>query len=101
MSALAALPDDDWRKHDEDFNEPKLSDNLALVENLREIGRRHDAAPGVVAVAWTLRNPAVTGAIVGARKPEQVNDSAKAATIRLTGEELNELEAELSHGRRT
>ncbi|HWW00343.1 MAG TPA: aldo/keto reductase [Candidatus Acidoferrum sp.] len=92
---IASLPEDDWRKHDEDFNEPKLSANLALVENLREVGRRHDTTPGAVAVAWTLRNPAVTGAIVGARKPEQVNDMKQAAAIRLTRDEVNELETEV------
>jgi aryl-alcohol dehydrogenase-like predicted oxidoreductase len=92
---IAALPEDDWRKHDEDFIEPKLSANLALVENLRELGRRHGATPGVVAVAWTLRNPAVTGAIVGARKPEQVNAMKEAAAIRLSRVEANELETEV------
>jgi aryl-alcohol dehydrogenase-like predicted oxidoreductase len=88
---IAGLPENDWRKQDEDFNEPKLSANLALVENLREVGRRHGATPGAVAVAWTLRNPAVTGAIVGARKPEQVNDMGKATIIRLTPAEAREL----------
>ena len=91
---IANLAEDDWRKHDEDFNEPRLEANLALVENLREVGRRHGGTPGAVAVAWTLRNPAVTGAIVGARRPEQVNDMGKAAAIRLTPEEVDELETE-------
>jgi aryl-alcohol dehydrogenase-like predicted oxidoreductase len=98
---IASLQEDDWRKHDEDFNEPNLSNNLSLVENLREIGRRYGAAPGAIAVAWTLRNPAVTGAIVGARKPEQVNDMGKAAAIRLTGNEVRELETDIelaAHG---
>ena len=88
---IASLPENDWRKHDEDFNEPKLSANLVLVENLREVGSRHGVTPGAVAVAWTLQNPAVTGAIVGARKPEQVKDMEKAATIRLTPSEVREL----------
>jgi aryl-alcohol dehydrogenase-like predicted oxidoreductase len=98
---IASMQEDDWRKHDEDFNEPNLSTNLALVENLREIGRRYGATPGAVAVAWTLRNPSVTGAIVGARKPEQVNDMGKAAAIRLTLDEVNELETNIelaAHG---
>ncbi len=86
---IASLPEDDWRKRNEDFNEPKLSSHLALVERLREIGRPHGATPGAAAVAWTLRNPAVTGAIVGARKPEQVNDMQKAADFRLTPDELH------------
>jgi aryl-alcohol dehydrogenase-like predicted oxidoreductase len=89
---IASLPDDDWRKHHPDFNEPGLSANLALVERLRAIGRRHDSSPGAVAVSWTLHNPAVTAAIVGARKPEQVNDMVAAAEIRLTQSDLNEVE---------
>jgi aryl-alcohol dehydrogenase-like predicted oxidoreductase len=89
---ITGLPEDDWRKHDEDFQDPKLSSNLALVERLREIGLRHRATPGVVAVAWTLRNSAVTGAIVGVRKPQQVNDMEEAATIHLTAAEVRELE---------
>jgi aryl-alcohol dehydrogenase-like predicted oxidoreductase len=89
---ISTLPDDDWRKHHPDFNEPGLSANLALVERLRAIGRRHDTSPGAVAVAWTLHNPAVTAAIVGARKPEQVNDMVAAAEIRLTESELREVE---------
>jgi aryl-alcohol dehydrogenase-like predicted oxidoreductase len=89
---IAGMPEDDWRKHDPDFNEPALSANLGLVERLRAIGRRHDTSPGAVAVAWTLHNPAVTAAIVGARKPGQVNDMVAAAEIHLTESELKELE---------
>ncbi len=63
---VAALPSDDWRRNNRDFQEPLLSRNLKLVELLREIGSRHGRAPGEVAVAWVLGNPAVTGAIVGA-----------------------------------
>jgi aryl-alcohol dehydrogenase-like predicted oxidoreductase len=79
MSAerVAALPDDDWRKHDERFQEPQLSRHLALVERLRQIG----PSPGAVAVAWTLRHPAVHGAIVGFRRPEQVEQLAHAGEI--------------------
>jgi aryl-alcohol dehydrogenase-like predicted oxidoreductase len=89
---ISSLPDDDWRKNHPDFNEPELSFTLALVERLRSIGRQHDSSPGAVAVAWTLHNPAVTAAIVGARKPEQVADTVAAARIRLTPSELKELE---------
>jgi aryl-alcohol dehydrogenase-like predicted oxidoreductase len=89
---IAGLPEDDWRKHHPDFTEPDLSANLALVERLRAIGQRHDASPGAVAVAWTLHNPAVTAAIVGARKPEQVNEMVAGAEIHLTEAELKELE---------
>jgi aryl-alcohol dehydrogenase-like predicted oxidoreductase len=89
---ISSLPDDDWRKHHPDFNEPGLSANLALVDRLRVIGQRHNTSPGAVAVAWTLQNPAVTAAIVGARKPEQVNDMVAAAEIRLTQSELKDVE---------
>jgi aryl-alcohol dehydrogenase-like predicted oxidoreductase len=89
---ISTLPEDDWRKHHPDFNEPGLSANLALVEKLRAIGQRHNSSPGAVAVAWTLHNPAVTAAIVGARKPEQVNDMVAAAETRLTESEIKEVE---------
>jgi len=89
---IASLPDDDWRKGNPDFNEPKLSTNLALVSRLRGIGKLHGYAPGAVAVAWTLRHSAVTGAIVGARKPEQVDDMVAAATFHLTQSDLAEIE---------
>jgi aryl-alcohol dehydrogenase-like predicted oxidoreductase len=90
---IANLPDDDWRKGNPDFNEPRLSTNLALVSRLRGIGKLHGYASGAVAVAWTLRNSAVTGAIVGARKPEQVDDVVAAATIHLTQSDLAEIES--------
>ena len=79
---ISKLPEDDWRKHSPDFNEPRLSSHLRLVEQLREVGQRHDCFPGAVAVAWTLRHPAVTAAIVGARKPEQVNEEIGRASCR-------------------
>ena len=85
---IAALPDDDWRKHDPRFQEPELSRHLALVERLAEVGTRHDASPGAIAVAWTLRNPAVQGAIVGFRRPEQVEALASAGDIELTDDDL-------------
>jgi aryl-alcohol dehydrogenase-like predicted oxidoreductase len=90
---IATLPDDDWRKQHPDFREPRLTTHLALVERLREVGRRHDCSPGAVAVAWALRNPAVTGAIVGARKPQQVDDVVAAASLHLTESDVGEIEA--------
>lgn len=90
---IEKLPDDDWRKRSPDFNEPNLSANLALVEQLRTIGRRHGCTPGAVAVAWTLHNSAVTGAIVGARKPGQVNEVVAAAAVKLTEADLEQLES--------
>jgi len=89
---ISKLPDDDWRKRDPDFNEPGLSAHLALVERLRAVGKRHGYPPGAVAVAWTLRHAAVTAAIVGARKPEQVDDMVAAAAVHLTESDLKEIE---------
>ena len=86
------LPEDDWRKRSANFNDPKLSRNLALAGKLKEIGQRHGVEAGVVAVAWTLRNPAITAAIVGARRPDQVDGVLPAATFRLSTEEINEIE---------
>jgi aryl-alcohol dehydrogenase-like predicted oxidoreductase len=88
----ASLPDSDWRSRDVEFKEPRLSRNLALVERLREVGERHERPPGQVAVAWTLQNPAVTGAIVGARSAKQVGQNVGAAGLRLTKEEIAEIE---------
>ncbi len=89
---IDALPDDDWRKHDRRFREPQLSRHLALVERLQTVADRHDANPGAVAVAWTLRNPAVDGAIVGFRRPDQVDAIVAAANLELTDDDLDEIE---------
>ncbi len=89
----ANLPADDWRKRDPEFNEPKLSRNLVLVEKLREIGKRHGCSAGEVAIAWTLNNPNVTGAIVGARSAAQVEGVMRASEITLSKEEIAELES--------
>jgi aryl-alcohol dehydrogenase-like predicted oxidoreductase len=85
---IAAMPDDDWRKHDPRFNEPELSHNLALVARLRAVAQRHGTTPGAVAVAWTLDNPAVDGAIVGFRRPDQVEPLLAAGNIELTDDDL-------------
>ncbi|WP_058189079.1 aldo/keto reductase [Terracidiphilus gabretensis] len=93
MSAerVAAMPADDWRRKAVEFNEPRLSRNLRLVELLREIGASRSVKasiePGVVAVAWTLRNPAITAAIVGGRSATQVDGLAPALEFRLSDEE--------------
>jgi aryl-alcohol dehydrogenase-like predicted oxidoreductase len=89
---IAKLAKDDWRKSDSEFNEPKLSRNLALVEQLREIAKRYSRTPGEVAIAWTLRNPAVTGAIVGARNTAQAEGVMRAGEFHLTEQEINEIE---------
>ena len=96
---IEQLPADDWRKRSPNFNAPKLSRNLKLVELLREIGREHGVEPGVVAIAWTLRNPAITAAIVGARRPEQVDGVLPAATFRLSDEEAGRIEVFLRENR--
>ena len=89
---LAAMPDDDWRRRDERFREPQLSRHLALVDRLRAVGERHQATPGQVAIAWTLRNPAVTAAIVGMRRPDQVLDAVEAAGLELSDDEVRAIE---------
>jgi aryl-alcohol dehydrogenase-like predicted oxidoreductase len=90
---VAALPADDWRKHHPDFQEPQLSRNLRLVSLLRTIGKRHGRTPAEAAVAWVLHNPAVTGAIVGARRPGQVRGVVGAADFHLSPWEFGEVEA--------
>jgi aryl-alcohol dehydrogenase-like predicted oxidoreductase len=90
---IAALPADDWRKRHPDFQGPQLSRNLRLVRLLRAIGRLHDRTPAEVAVAWVLSNSAITGAIVGARRPGQVAGVVGAAELRLSPRELAEIEA--------
>jgi aryl-alcohol dehydrogenase-like predicted oxidoreductase len=88
----AKLPKDDWRKSHPDFTEPQLSRNVALVERLQEIARRHNRSAGEVAIAWTLHNPAVTGAIVGARNARQAEGVMRAGELRLSDEEVTEIE---------
>jgi len=90
---VASLPDEDWRKRDERFSEPALSRHLATVARLEAVAERHDTVPGAVAIAWTLVNPAVDGAIVGFRRPEQVDPLIAAATLELTPEDLAEIAA--------
>jgi aryl-alcohol dehydrogenase-like predicted oxidoreductase len=89
---IQGLADDDWRKHDQRFTEPELSGHLALVERLKAVADRHSTTPGAVAVAWTLRNPAVAGAIVGFRRADQVDPLLAAAGLELSGEDLTEIE---------
>jgi aryl-alcohol dehydrogenase-like predicted oxidoreductase len=95
MSAerVAALPADDWRRRSVEFNEPRLSRNLRLVEMLREVGKANNVSPGVVAVAWTLHHPAITAAIVGGRNAAQVEGVAAALEYRLSEEEYARINA--------
>jgi aryl-alcohol dehydrogenase-like predicted oxidoreductase len=91
---VAALPADDWRKEkNKHYQEPLLTRNLNLVELLKSIGARHEKSPGEVAIAWTLRHPAVTAAIVGARRPGQLSGLIGAADWRLTAAEVEEVAA--------
>jgi aryl-alcohol dehydrogenase-like predicted oxidoreductase len=89
---VAKLPEDDWRRHHAWFNEPQLSRNLDLVERLKKVADRYDTTPGAVAVAWTLHDPVVDGAIVGFRRPDQVDPILAAASLELTGEDLADIE---------
>ncbi|HEY0785487.1 MAG TPA: aldo/keto reductase [Acidobacteriaceae bacterium] len=89
---VATMPSDDWRKKSPNFNGAKLEKNLKLAELLRDIGQPHNVEPGVVAIAWTLHNPAITAAIVGARRPDQVDGILPANTFRLSPEEFARIE---------
>ncbi len=86
------LPQNDWRRNNKEFQEPRLGHNLELVELLRTIGKKHDTSPGEVAIAWTLRHPGVTAAIVGGRSAEQVEGTIGAAELNLSQEEADAIE---------
>ncbi len=88
----AALPPDDFRSKSPEFREPRLSKNIDLVERLRRVGARQGRNPGEVAIAWVLSNPAVTGAIVGARNAKQAEGVMRAGELKLTQEEISEIE---------
>jgi aryl-alcohol dehydrogenase-like predicted oxidoreductase len=90
---VAAMPADDWRRSHEDFTGDNLRRNLALAAALEPVADRHGVSPGAVAVAWTLAWPGVTGAIVGARSPDQVDGWLPAATLALTDDDLADLAA--------
>lgn len=89
---IEQLPEEDWRKHDARFHEPQLSRHLALVGRLAGVAKRHGTTPGAVAVAWTLRNSAVDGAIVGFRRPDQVEPIIRAAGLELTAADVAQIE---------
>ena len=89
---IEAMHPDDFRKRTPNFQEPLLTRNLNLVELLRDIAKRHARTPGEVAIAWTLRRPEVTAAIVGMRSPQQVDGVIGAAEFRLSDSEIAEIE---------
>lgn len=89
---IANLPENDWRKRGAEFNEPNLSKNLELVERLKKVAARYACTPGEVAIAWTLRLPAVTGAIVGARNARQAEQVMRAGNLELTPGDIAEIE---------
>jgi aryl-alcohol dehydrogenase-like predicted oxidoreductase len=89
---IANFPEDDWRRTHPDYKEPRLTRNLALVEGLRAVGARHGRSVGEIAVAWTLHHPAVTAAIVGARRPSQVDGWIGAGAFQLPDSEMQAIE---------
>jgi aryl-alcohol dehydrogenase-like predicted oxidoreductase len=89
---IEKLPADDWRRKNADFQEPKLTHNLALADRLRQAGRNHGKSAGEVAIAWTLRHAEVTGAIVGARSAKQVDGIIGGAEFKLSDLEIDEIE---------
>jgi aryl-alcohol dehydrogenase-like predicted oxidoreductase len=92
-SRVAAFATDDWRRHSDEFQHPKLDRNLALRDALQPIAQRHRASVSAVAIAWVLTWPGVTGAIVGARSADQVDGWIGAATLKLTAVDLDTLAA--------
>lgn len=92
---IADFPEDDFRKNSKNFQEPALSRNLKIAELFAEIGGRHGLSAGAVAIAWTLRHDAVTGAIVGSRRPDQIDGIISAGDFRLSEYELAEVDSTL------
>jgi aryl-alcohol dehydrogenase-like predicted oxidoreductase len=93
---IASLPPGDWRRKSAWFQEPKLSVALGVADTLKSLAARHGCSPAEIAIAWTLRHAAVTGAIVGARRPEQVDDFVGAAGIELSAEDAAAIEEAVS-----
>lgn len=90
---IAAMDPTDWRKTNPDFTEPNITRNLTLQKLLAEIATQYDATAGEVAIAWTLINPAVTGAIVGMRKPGQIDGVIRAGELNLSAADLERIES--------
>jgi aryl-alcohol dehydrogenase-like predicted oxidoreductase len=92
LERVENFPQDDWRRNNPEFREPKLSKNLELVARLKKVAERYRVAPGAVAIAWTLRLPAVTSAIVGARNAKQAEEVMRAGEIKLTPPDIIEIQ---------
>jgi aryl-alcohol dehydrogenase-like predicted oxidoreductase len=88
---ITNMPEDDWRRNDAEFNEPKLKENLQLVELLKELASKYNSTPGEIAVAWTLLHQAVTASIVGARNEKQASEVMRAWKIQLSEEDIEQL----------
>ena len=98
---VEALPEDDWRRTNRHYNEPELSANLKLVDGLRTIAERYERTPAELAIAWVLRRPEVTAAIVGARRPSQIEETARAGDWNLMDEVVAEIENLLAERERS
>jgi aryl-alcohol dehydrogenase-like predicted oxidoreductase len=96
MERIARMAPDDWRRTGQEFQRPRIERSLALRDALRPIAARHGATVAAVAVAWTLAWPGVTGAIVGARMPAQVDGWIGGASLTLTPEDLDEIAAAIA-----
>jgi len=88
---VVALAEDDWRRSAKPFQGDRLASTLRLVEAVRPVADRHGVSVAAVAIAWTLAWPGVTGAIVGARRPAQIDDWLPAAGLDLSAEDLDEI----------
>lgn len=90
---IANMPDNDWRKGDDEFQEPKLTKNLQLADVMEAIAAKHNVTTPSVSIAWVLRRPEVTGAIVGARRPDQVDGIIGGGTLQLDDDDLAQIDA--------
>ena len=90
---IGSLPEGDWRRGSRFFQEPMVSKAFDIVDVLKQIAKEHGRTPGEIAIAWTLHNPAITAAIVGARRPQQLDEIVGAGDLRLTAQDLEQLDA--------
>jgi aryl-alcohol dehydrogenase-like predicted oxidoreductase len=98
---VANLPDGDWRRGSDEFKEPRLSVNLNLIKQLKPIAERNDISLGQLAIAWVLRRPEVTAAIVGARRPQQIEETIEAGDQMLSQQDIEQIQNLLEEHRRS